>query len=333
MRPEWLYREEPRDLPNRIYVTWTEAVTWIVAGDCWDDDYIVERNSAAWGNPTGPAWLIMHLRWMEQGAPAQLEEFGPGGRRLLLQFEEAKRWCETHGWDSDTALHGVNEACREYETLNAEFDRCDQVIIEACLRDEFEVFGCVRHPTTGVTDEMPRKIDLEYFMLPVRHAKGKGELSGIPPASDILLNTFIERQPRPTYEKVMFERARVPLIKSRYLKSGSRLKDGDSGSEGRSDREHDQSLMVLPNPSFVKPRGFSQSKLERWYKEVWLAERKRCALARTPSERDDWEAAKQAVSEHVTRVAIRALRKRYAPPEWKRPGARASESRRKESRR
>jgi hypothetical protein len=110
MRPEWLYRDETRDLPNGVYVPWTGAVTWVVVGDCWDDDYIVERNSAEWGDSAGPAWLTMHLRWMLEGAPAQLEEFGPPGRRLSLQFENAKRWCKTRGWDPETALQRVKSA-------------------------------------------------------------------------------------------------------------------------------------------------------------------------------------------------------------------------------
>jgi hypothetical protein len=303
-------------------VPWTEAVTWVVVGDCWDDDYIVERNSAAWGNPAGPAWLITHLRWMQEGAPAQLGEFGLVGRRLSLQFEEAKRWCETRGWDPQTALQRVDEACREYEPLNAEFARCDQVIIEARLRDEIEIFGCVRHPITGVVDEMPRKIDREYFMLPVHHAKGKGELSGIPPASDILLNAFIERHPRPTYEKVMFERAQVPLVKSRYLETAGGMMLIDGGSKGDGDHAGDEPPMVLPAQDLVGLSGFSTSKLERWYKEVWVPHRRQIQT-RTPSERDDWEAAKQAVSKHVPRDAVRAVRKLYAPADWKRRGARA----------
>ena len=232
---------------------------------------------------------------------------------MSLQFEEAKRWCETRGWDPETASQRVAEACREYETLNAEFAACDQVIIEALLRDEIEIFGCVRHPTTGVMDEMPRKIDREYFMLPVHHAKGKGELSGIPPASDVLLNAFIDRQPRPTYEKVMFERAQVPLIKSRYLEDG--------GSERHSDGETARPRMV--DLHTASPRGFSNSKLERWYKDVRVPEWKACASMRTPSERDDLQAARQAVAKHVSRDAIRAVRKLYAPAEWKRRGARA----------
>jgi hypothetical protein len=106
-----------------------------------------------------------HLRWMEDGAP-QLDEFGPSGSCLLRQFDEAKRWCETRGCEPEAALRDVTEACRQYEPLNAEFGRCDQVIIEACLRDEIQVFGCMHHPTTGVWDEMPQMIDREYFMLP-----------------------------------------------------------------------------------------------------------------------------------------------------------------------
>jgi hypothetical protein len=49
VQPKWLFRDEPQGLPDRPYVTWTEAVTWIVTGDCWDDDYIPERNSVEWG--------------------------------------------------------------------------------------------------------------------------------------------------------------------------------------------------------------------------------------------------------------------------------------------
>jgi hypothetical protein len=90
------------------------------------------------------------------------------------------------------------------------------------------------------------------------------------------LNAFIERQPRATYEKVMFERAQVLLIKSRYSETSGGMMVVDGGSKGNGDRAGDEPPIVLPAYNFVGPRGFSPSKLERWYKDVWVAERRRC---------------------------------------------------------
>jgi hypothetical protein len=106
---------------------------------------------------------------MNQGDPPDFEDFGRPGRRLLCQFEEAKTWCEARGWDPETALKSVDEACCEYEALKAEFVRCDQLLIDTRLNDQIEIVGCARDPQTGVLNEMPHEIVREYFMLPVHH--------------------------------------------------------------------------------------------------------------------------------------------------------------------
>jgi hypothetical protein len=66
-------------------------------------------------------------------------------------------------------------------------------------------------------------------------------------------------------------------------------------------------------------KGFSKKALEDWYKDrvkTWPTSN------RQPSEADDWAAAKQEVSAGITRDAIRKVRVKHAPAEWRAHGRR-----------
>jgi hypothetical protein len=60
----------------------------------------------------------------------------------------------------------------------------------------------------------------------------------------------------------------------------------------------------------------NQAELERWYKKRVDA----LGPGARSSEHDDWEAAKRELSEGITRDAIRKIRSRLAPDEWRRRG-------------
>ncbi len=64
---------------------------------------------------------------------------------------------------------------------------------------------------------------------------------------------------------------------------------------------------------------YSGHALRTWYKD-WLAENLK--LGKIPTRKDEWQAAKNAVSENVPRDAVRALRKKFAPETWKKQGRR-----------
>ena len=64
---------------------------------------------------------------------------------------------------------------------------------------------------------------------------------------------------------------------------------------------------------------FSDQALRTWYKK-WVADY--LEAGKIPPREDDWEAAKDAVSENVPRYAVRALRQELAPETWKERGRR-----------
>ena len=76
----------------------------------------------------------------------------------------------------------------------------------------------------------------------------------------------------------------------------------------------------LPKPPPV-PRAVSQAKRENWYHN-WIDENRRRGTI--PSRDEDWAAAKREFGEAVTREAVRDLRRRLAPSDWRDQGRRKS---------
>jgi hypothetical protein len=70
------------------------------------------------------------------------------------------------------------------------------------------------------------------------------------------------------------------------------------------------------------PSRYSKSDLEKWWFK-WLEHHKRAGTI--PSRDEDWEAAKTAVSPHVSRDAVRRLRSDHAPGTWKKSGRRKAD--------
>ena len=68
-----------------------------------------------------------------------------------------------------------------------------------------------------------------------------------------------------------------------------------------------------------RPRSFSQAQLERCYKDHI----KECEGAgKMPSRDDDLQAVREALSKDIPRDAVRELRHRFAPDQWKKGGRR-----------
>ena len=83
--------QEGQPLPDRPYVSLTEAVTWIVEGDSQDDDYFITREGPAarlnrrrWDSMAGPAWLLPYLGLLcKEQTPEDPED---------QKLAAAKRW-------------------------------------------------------------------------------------------------------------------------------------------------------------------------------------------------------------------------------------------------
>jgi hypothetical protein len=72
-----------------------------------------------------------------------------------------------------------------------------------------------------------------------------------------------------------------------------------------------------PRPSVTKR--YSRAALEALYRRYVVEQQK---AGKRPSRDDDWEAARRALGEGVPREAVRKVRRKLAPDDWKRPGRR-----------
>src|SRR5680860_644646 len=308
------FGEEPQPLPNIAYVTLTEAVTWIVTSDCRSDDYLAEKNFALWGNTAGPQWLLRHLELLKKGETwrFQPDVIEAKVRLTLRDFEEAKRWFEVQGCDAETSYNRVEEALRETSSLAARFDECHQLIYESAATQEIELVGFRRDYDTGQLADDFEPIKFTFFLRPLRNSMGDGwhsrsELSSPSYPFNRMLGDILGRvDARPVYERVMIRRDDARKLKMRFAE----------GQEGSADWKIGEG-----NGQYPSKRGFSQVRVNRWYKEERVG--KFDPTSGGTSEADDLKAARQKFGNGVTREAIRKARRNHAPGEWKRPGMRS----------
>lgn len=309
------FGEKPQQLPNTSYVTLTEAVTWIVTGDCRDDDYIAEKNFELWWNAAGPHWLLNHLEVLNQGG---VWRFGPEIseaeiRLTLRDFEEARLWLANQGCDAETAYQRVEEAIRDLISLTAELDLCHKLIFETAATQEIELVGIRRDYDTGQLADDYEPIRFTFFLRPLRNSMGAGfhersELSSPSyPFNRMLADIFGRVDARPVYKNVMIRRDDVLEIQKRF-------------ANAREDAGHRQ----IADGSVQQPsrRGFSQGRLDRWYKEERVG--KFDPISGGTSKTDDLKLARQKFGDGVTRDAVRKARRKHAPAEWKRSGRRSN---------
>jgi hypothetical protein len=105
-----------RHLPDRTYVSLTEAVTWLLYGECLDDDAIDQRrreratgDREEWWDHNGPAWLKPHLELLAKG---QRWQFTPDASQdnievTLRALAAAERWLAETGRDTEAAYARV----------------------------------------------------------------------------------------------------------------------------------------------------------------------------------------------------------------------------------
>jgi hypothetical protein len=307
--------EKPQQLPNTSYVTLTEAVTWIVTGNCRDDDYIAQKNFELWWNAAGPQWLLNHIAVLKQGGEWRFQpEISEAEIKLTLRdFEEARRWLAVQGCDAETAYQRVKEAVDDLISLTAELDLCHELIFRAAATQEIELVGIRRDYDTGELADDYEPIRFTFFLRPLRNSMGAGvhersELSSpIYPFNRMLEEVFGRVYARPVYEKVMIRRDDVLEVQKRFAES-----QGEAG------------YRQIAAGSVQQPsrKGFSQGRLDRWYKEERVG--KFDPTSGGTSKTDDLKLARQKFGDGVTRDAVRKARRKHAPAEWKRSGRRAN---------
>lgn len=310
-----IFENERRELPGKPYVTLTEALTWIVAGDCRSDNYLAEmwhqqgdQNQREWGSRYGPGSLLRHLELLTKGEEWQFDEaVGEEDRQSTLsQFEKAKDWLAANGADPAATYKRVKDRCDRDNTEAARFEACEEMIFNACAAREVELHGIRYDDATGKWDGVQAAIPYTYFLKPVFYRIGfrpEGASWGYLAEADLTPATRpeyddIERdESRPAYRNVLIRRDHVVQLKKRFQ---------DRRAESKS-------------------RQFSGILVERWYRD---RVRNWNPAEPLPTEDADLAAAQQEFV-GLTRDAFREIRRRMAPPEWLKQGPRRRPNARK----
>ena len=311
-----IFEDHCRELPDKPYVSLTEAVTWIAGGDSRTDRYIVEMTSRhaaklleEWGNVDGPGWLIPHLELLVQDKDWQFsKDIGDFERQSTLhRFERVKRWLLSKKWTARDALDRVDLWLARDKRSGVRYGRCHDMIWSACAAEEIQLLGIERKHDTGEIVGQHEPIPFTFFLQSVFHwigdgHHGPGELSPSQLDRDGSRDEILKKKDsRSSYLNVVIRREDVLRLHDSYLQKYQ-------GAPPTRTSE----LKAQPLTRF------SIARLTEWYKvrvADWPAD------SPQPSANADWEEAK-SVFPGVPREVIRDLRRKHAPEEWKKQGRR-----------
>ncbi len=287
-----IYEENTRALPDKPYVTLTEAVTWIVDGDSRDDNYVAEmavRHATQlrqqWGNFDGPAWLVPHLELLIQGREWQFPKNGGEFERdvTLRGFDRVKRWLARKQWTAREALDKVDFRLEEDRNYSLAYERCRELLWNACAAEEITLLGLERNRKTGEVTGEHKPIPFTFFLRPVFHWMGRGyhargELSPAHVDDENKLETILNDQDsRPSYFEVLIRREDTLTLDKRFHQKEGSVNEGHRGRPPAYDwpRFHLETIRILEEEGEpgLDPEWASLADLERrmrdWCEDAW----------------------------------------------------------------
>lgn len=320
-------KDRRREPPDRTYWSLTEAATWIVEGDCRDDDYLIRQeglvawlNRPRWHSMSGPAWLLPHLKLLLEGmTPKNLKN---------EKFAAAKQWLDKTGRNPKDAYDEVQAIVTHLDAVESAYARLYALLWDECSLGHIVLSGIKCRegkPVSGEREDIPPK----FFVDPIVHWRGggphhKGEL-----APDVLESRRIKgndvlaereailngKDQRPSYIEVR--------VKREDAMERKHLLDNALTSPPGTQREK---TLAAPQPVRGHP---IRSDLRFWYQREWVNGSYREWLKRegrppgaTPSAADDLIAARERFGKSVSRDMIRDVRRKFAPQDWKLAGKR-----------
>jgi hypothetical protein len=215
-----------RRLPDRAYVSVTEAVTWIVDRNCRDDDIVTAQADEAsrkskllWWAHDGPGHLIPHLELMARGETWDLANLSENSC-LLTQgaFDRAQQWLRKSGLTVETALAAAKEDMAARGQLTSRYDRCYRLLFDGCARKRYHLLGYLQTDANRRQHVEPQEITWKYFVPPLflRDAPSHGTSSVVHTMGRDIHGEFgtlwpyvpsdKNDDPRPTYHSVIMSR-------------------------------------------------------------------------------------------------------------------------------
>lgn len=314
--PKGIFEAEARPLPEKSYVSLSEAVTWIALDDSRDDDYIHEMQMRVsqeqlheWGTEDGPDPLLPHLELIAEGriwdSVSDDPEFDVVECNEALEI--VRNWIERNGKDVDELIRKGKEWCKKRDREDLLVKRAYDLLFDACAGQEISLQGIRHDDATDLSVGEHGEIPFQYFLRPVEHFFGKvgrksGMLSPTPPGDldELYDHVTIRPDTRPNYINVMIPRDDVLMVKERFLEA-----------------VRDEETATAPPPP---RRRYSPARLESWYKKRianWPEDK-------IPPTREEDIIAAQAKFPGAPRDAVRELRLKLAPENWQKRGRRSA---------
>ena len=356
---ECIANQGRRPLPDQPYVNLTEAATWIVEGDCLDDDYLIRRERAAawlnrrrWHSMAGPAWLLPWLDLIRKGETpkdpfdflnvnqgekvrakiARGEILSPDEQRTYddaipssEKLAAAKRWLDKTERDPKKAYEEVKADVARLNEIECGYERFYQILQKECSAGRIVLLGIEYHKgecVSGKHVEVPH----DFFLRAFDHWRGggpshKGEFGPAILCAIGGTNVLVEREDILNGNDKRSTFAEVLLRRDDVLELKP-LYDGSGNSDG-ADSNRPRANLPVRGQALL-------SNVREWYREDWVKEgshaewlkRKGRPSGTTPSEKDDLDAARETCGRGVSRDMIRRLRKEFAPQEWTLSGRR-----------
>ncbi len=197
-----------RPLPNRGYVSLTEAATWIVEDDCRDDDYLIEQERCR--------WLLPYLNLLRQGRTPEASD--------EQEFADAQHWLTKTDYDPEAAYKEISAIFARDPLIETAYAQFYTRLWGECSLDQIVLSG-IEYREGNCISAKRADIPSNFFLDPIFHWRGqgphyKGELGPdlLDSREDIIHGThaLVDRDdvidgtdPRPTYVKVRIKREDV----------------------------------------------------------------------------------------------------------------------------
>jgi hypothetical protein len=223
-------QEERQSPPDKVWLSLTQAVTWVVENNCRDDAYLLAQSKQLepslrrkWGSPE-PDWLLPHLDHLRRGLTPDITGQDAADTNTNISkatFADAQRWLALRGSTADDAYKEVASIVQTRKAIELGYAVFYELLRDQCSAGRIVLLGIERHKSVLAGRHAP--IPSDFFLRPIFHWRGTQEPMLSPNASGASLDAiFAHHDSRADYLDVRIRREDVEKLKRLF--SADRVK-------------------------------------------------------------------------------------------------------------